>query len=424
MGTYTEFLRHPTHPASLFDANHRRPKPILRAGFGNKENPIKWNLVNHDLRSIFTVAASYVSILGSQLNGDGNLSDKHTVLTHRLDAAQKLHFTATGSIKPPNTNQVDTTSFQDVQSVKNFARMHGFSTEGVSETALRIGIERQIAEDKIEDLGDADLNDFVTNFEPKSQSEVRKFFTRLYGLIIDDVNEFVTVLKVKLDETQAVSNPFLKPALGLLTSLPGRLQEAQTLLDINAIDWTSRKRMTFRQMVEKAKADMETNFRKKGVTISYLKSHVDEEYHFSAHPTLPHVVHNLLYNAVKQAPTESRIIITDLLTDDYDAFIIANNGNGISPDSSQTIFDLGVSGTKSTGLGLWFSRLVVERHGGIIQVMSEEGVKSGAVFYFILPKNGRTLSFRIAPQEVALLAYQVWKQATASQTEELTSLQI
>lgn len=51
---------------------------------------------------------------------------------------------------------------------------------------------------------------------------------------------------------------------------------------------------------------------------------------------------------------------------------IADTGAGIHPDVRKTLFEPFVStkGETGTGLGLWVSSEIVERHGGTIQVKS------------------------------------------------------
>ena len=50
-----------------------------------------------------------------------------------------------------------------------------------------------------------------------------------------------------------------------------------------------------------------------------------------------------------------------------------NNGRGISPDVIDKIFDIGYSGKQSTGLGLAFTKQVIENHQGTIRIDSKEG---------------------------------------------------
>jgi PAS domain S-box-containing protein len=67
---------------------------------------------------------------------------------------------------------------------------------------------------------------------------------------------------------------------------------------------------------------------------------------------------------------------------------IADNGRGIDASSRQHIFEpfFTTKGTVGTGLGLWVSKQIVDKHGGRIQMRSStEGVRRGTAFSVVLP---------------------------------------
>ncbi len=71
---------------------------------------------------------------------------------------------------------------------------------------------------------------------------------------------------------------------------------------------------------------------------------------------------------------------------------IADNGCGISPDDIDKIFDPFFStkdGTEGTGLGLSFSKKIIEQHGGELSVKSVVG--QGATFSILLPLGEKGL---------------------------------
>ena len=70
---------------------------------------------------------------------------------------------------------------------------------------------------------------------------------------------------------------------------------------------------------------------------------------------------------------------------------IADTGSGISPDTISHIFEpfFTTKGSKGTGLGLWISREIIERHQGSLKVKSRQtGRRSGTVFTIMLPSDG------------------------------------
>jgi two-component system sensor histidine kinase VicK len=104
------------------------------------------------------------------------------------------------------------------------------------------------------------------------------------------------------------------------------------------------------------------------------------------------VIYNLISNAIKFTPAGGEIkITTKILNDDNLSIEISDTGVGISQELIPIIFDkfskaarAGVGGEKSTGLGMWIVKHIVELHGGEISVSSRE--KAGTTFAIILPR--------------------------------------
>jgi signal transduction histidine kinase len=71
---------------------------------------------------------------------------------------------------------------------------------------------------------------------------------------------------------------------------------------------------------------------------------------------------------------------------------VADTGCGIRSDHIESIFEPFFTTKKDTGtgLGLWVSRELVEKHGGSLRVRSRTSDgKSGTVFSIFLPAEGR-----------------------------------
>jgi len=69
---------------------------------------------------------------------------------------------------------------------------------------------------------------------------------------------------------------------------------------------------------------------------------------------------------------------------------VADTGEGISPDIESHLFEP-FQTTKEltgTGLGLWVSKGIVEKHGGRIRTRTRRGLGHGTVFAVWLPVNG------------------------------------
>jgi len=107
---------------------------------------------------------------------------------------------------------------------------------------------------------------------------------------------------------------------------------------------------------------------------------------------LKRVFSNLIQNAVTHSASSIDLTLSARKVPDAVLFTVTDNGPGIPPEYHEVIFrKFGqVAGphaprVRSSGLGLTFCKLVVERHGGRIWVKSAEG--SGSSFYIELPSD-------------------------------------
>jgi signal transduction histidine kinase len=108
------------------------------------------------------------------------------------------------------------------------------------------------------------------------------------------------------------------------------------------------------------------------------------------------VVNNLVRNALDAMSEGGRLMIRlhperDRNTGNNGVRLtVADTGEGISPEIESRLFEP-FQTTKEltgTGLGLWVSRGIVEKHGGRIRTRTRRGVSHGTVFAVWLPVNG------------------------------------
>jgi signal transduction histidine kinase len=108
---------------------------------------------------------------------------------------------------------------------------------------------------------------------------------------------------------------------------------------------------------------------------------------------LRQVLANLICNAVEATPEEGTIRV-HIFRDDSAKhgpgvrLVIADNGPGIPPDIRSRIFEpfFTTKGERGTGLGLWVTRGIIEKHGGSIRFRSSTHPEShGTCFAILLP---------------------------------------
>jgi signal transduction histidine kinase len=107
------------------------------------------------------------------------------------------------------------------------------------------------------------------------------------------------------------------------------------------------------------------------------------------------VLSNLVANAIDaMSQNERRLIIRSRESSDWRTgrrgvtVTVADTGSGMSTDTLARIFEpfFTTKGNKGTGLGLWISREIIDRHHGSLKVKSRQAAcGSGTVFSIFLP---------------------------------------
>jgi PAS domain S-box-containing protein len=107
------------------------------------------------------------------------------------------------------------------------------------------------------------------------------------------------------------------------------------------------------------------------------------------------VLNNLIANAIDSMRTGGRLIVRTSSSHSWNSNVpgvritIADTGPGMPKAVMDRIFDAfyTTKGLNGTGLGLWISRGIIEKHNGHIMVRSRVGHKAGTVFSVFLPTD-------------------------------------
>jgi PAS domain S-box-containing protein len=100
---------------------------------------------------------------------------------------------------------------------------------------------------------------------------------------------------------------------------------------------------------------------------------------------LRQVLFNLVTNAAQAIGREGEIRIDAVRTDDWDEITVRDDGPGIPAGDSDQVFEpLFTTRAKGTGLGLTVCREIVERHGGMIELLHDD--RPGTAFRVRLPR--------------------------------------
>ena len=117
------------------------------------------------------------------------------------------------------------------------------------------------------------------------------------------------------------------------------------------------------------------------------------------------ILTNLLINALKYTPDESTISISTRLSEHRTRvrISISDQGPGLKDVDTNNLFVRFYQGNNSrpgTGIGLSYSKILVEQHGGNIGAYDNKNFGSpGATFWFELPLNTEPGNITLHPQE-------------------------
>ncbi len=153
---------------------------------------------------------------------------------------------------------------------------------------------------------------------------------------------------------------------------------------------TAPKEVDLGEIMDSAFGLFRTRFLSRGITVQ--REYRSEERLFCCDGELRQVFANLLSNALDATPNGGRVRVRIRSAAAAGGILVtvADTGHGIPKDLQRRVFEpfLSTKAATGTGLGLWVSQGIVERHKGTIRMRSRVGEPSGTVFSLFFPHNG------------------------------------
>ena len=212
-------------------------------------------------------------------------------------------------------------------------------------------------------------------------------------------------LKTPLTSLRMATHLLLEPKTGALNPRQRELLQTaredgerllavvQDLLDqgrrAQGRDWLQFSAHAAAGLAQEAAAEAEAAFRQRGVALALrLGPELDDLPADRAR--LRHVFNNLLANALRYAPSGSRVDLGARRDGEGIRFWVEDQGPGIPPDQQDRVFERyyrveGQDGSQGAGLGLAIAREIVELHGG--ELVLETAEKGQTRFSFWLPRK-------------------------------------
>lgn len=188
--------------------------------------------------------------------------------------------------------------------------------------------------------------------------------------------------KEKREKYLQISKLQLEKLSILVEQILSMNMEQRTNMQLNMVELELSEILQFQKEQHLLKATKPTTI-DINIDPKYLSLFVDKE-HFN------NIISNLIDNAMKYSKDKVNIKIKAYQDNDYTAIEICDNGIGIPADKQKYVFDkfYRVSqgnrhDTKGYGIGLFYVKTMIEKHGGVISITSKLG--EGTRFLIQLP---------------------------------------
>jgi signal transduction histidine kinase len=241
------------------------------------------------------------------------------------------------------------------------------------------------------------LNETTQNLEringelQRSNMELSQFAYVASHDLQTPLRHLKTYLEILHDQLPKKLNPQLHQAVEVIDSSVDRMQSMITdLLSYASIGHKQLKlkMCNLQDLIAENMALLDEEFKLAKGSIEYsgcnTKIPIDVE-------IMRHVFQNILHNSIKyRQPSRSLKIEIDLKINDYHAMMrITDNGKGISPEHRERVFKMfqrlpSDQGSAGSGIGLSICKKGLERHGGIIEIRSNES-NVGTQIYMEIP---------------------------------------
>jgi len=206
------------------------------------------------------------------------------------------------------------------------------------------------------------------------------------------VHQSLSIIKMLKDEGEdpAVRAEYLDILDGIVTKQNDFLEDMLRILKSKniEIDFANFEKLSLGKMVDAVIANHKKNISNKNLTVV---NNIPKKLNIYGHPSaLKEVFSNLLSNAVKFSNIDGKIEFNTEKNNGNIEVKIKDNGVGFSQQTKDNLFRKfvpgheGTNGEPSTGLGLYLSKNIVEKHKGTISAHSD-GENKGAVMTVIFP---------------------------------------
>jgi len=264
------------------------------------------------------------------------------------------------------------------ENVKGFFDIEVYpTTDGIS-VFVKDVTKRKIAEDR--------LMNYSKRLEESNR--LKDLFT---DIMHHDMLNPASIIQLKTEVTLEDKNPEdMVGALKLILKQSGRIIEiienASMYAKLQSIDKLEFENEDINRYIQDAILSNEHMKKEKNIEVIYKP---EKKLLTNLNPSIETVFVNLISNAIKYSPEDSRIVIDVKDEGDRYKICVVDNGIGITDENKKKVFDrferVKKTGVKGTGLGLAIVRKCVLLHRGDVWI--EDNPEGGCIFNVVLPKT-------------------------------------
>lgn len=232
-----------------------------------------------------------------------------------------------------------------------------------------------------------ELNNIKLEFSSFMSHEIRGFVTKMkgglralvhedFGILTEDQSSYIKDMMLQSDEFGELIEEFLD-----VGHLEQDTEMSLAMGDYNLLD-----------ILKGVVTDVGESLHRKDISVVYEGNILEKIYCPCDNNKISRVFSNIILNAVKYSPEKSSIRIGYIDANTSHTIYIKDSGIGIPDSQKDNMFkkffradNARDAHSSGTGLGLYFSKLIIEKHKGKIWFESTEG--NGATFFISLPKQ-------------------------------------
>ncbi|MBW4836974.1 MAG: HAMP domain-containing protein [Staphylococcaceae bacterium] len=349
-----------------------------------------FNNMNYEIQEHIDALSSSKSIRDSLLNsmveGVLGINDQRVVIFSNKMADDIIHFIDDFS-KESIEQQIEKTfesKGTEFLEIEISTRYYVFITSYINRIQPngRSGIVVIIRDMTNEHNLDQMKKDFIANVSHELRTPIsllQGYTESIVDGIVTEPDEIRDSLGVVLDESKRLNrlvnellNVARMDAEGL--SVEKEVQPIKNLLD--------KMKAKYRMQADDLGLTMEFNSGNDHLLWDYDMDRMDQ------------VLTNLIDNASRYTQPGDTIAVTASKDEQYNILYISDTGTGIAPEHLQQVFDRFYKvdasrkrGKQGTGLGLFICKMIIEEHGGQIEVKSELGKGTTFIIKLPQPKN-------------------------------------